>query len=90
MSSTVFSCNNMQLEVTQDTAMITQNVTPQAVHRNVKYINRLQNFNPGLTLIGLSGFGPGWMNYLLISFHEFGLSPPYHVDISRFSKFLFT
>lgn len=31
--------------------MITQNVTPQAVHRNVKYKNRLQNFNPGLTLL---------------------------------------
>ena len=69
--------------------MITQNVTPQAVHRNIKYKNRLQNFNPGLTLIGLSGTGLRWIYDLLISFHEFGLSPPYHVDISRFSKFLF-
>ena len=45
--------------------MITQNVTPQAVHRNVKYKNRLQNFNPGLTLIGLSETGPRWIHDLL-------------------------
>ena len=30
-----------------------------------------QNFNPGLTPIGLSGTGPWWIYYLIISLDEF-------------------
>ena len=40
-------------------------------------------------LIGISGTGPWWIYYLLISLDEFGLGPPYHVDILRFFKLLF-
>ena len=61
---------------------------PKAMNRN-KNTETEQNFNPGLTLIGLSGTGPWWIYYLLISLDEFGLGPPYHVDILRFFKLLF-